>query len=64
VEITVTQGAIPFRIADTFTFTTAFNYDEYRGSLAAPDCMSFPGRSAATMSAPYALTLEEAPAAP
>jgi len=40
----IVDGAVPFVISDTFTFTSTFTYDgEYRGALAAPD---YPGQPA------------------
>jgi len=38
----IVDGAVPFVVNDTFTFSSTFNYDgEYRGALAAPD---YPGQ--------------------
>jgi hypothetical protein len=53
VTISIKSGTKKFKIDDTFAFDTSFNYDEYRGSLAEPDCMkiqvpfpTYQGRSA------------------
>ena len=58
-QIVITQGTNPFVVGDTFEFDTSFDYSEYRGSLAAPDCIyGAPGRSATAATTTYTFTLE------
>jgi len=53
------QGSNPFVVGDAFSFSTSFDYSEYRGSLASPDCLHWaPGRSRATIGGKYEFDLE------
>jgi hypothetical protein len=57
--LVITQGTTAFVVGDEFEFNSKYNYDEYRGSLAAPDCVyGLPGRSAATTIKRYTFKVE------
>jgi len=56
----IVDGAAPFAVDDTFTFSSTFNYDgEYRGALAAPGTVGGnPGRAGCLwLSGPYVTDL-------
>jgi len=53
------QGSNPFVVGDAFSFSTSFDYSEYRGSLASPDCLHWaPGRSQAIIGGKYEFDLQ------